>query len=73
MFVQEGEEWKGLDALVLAAAEVALNQGLTKGRREVESIEEVTVLQERAAFLNSWVGITSPPKALGTKKKTRET
>ena len=69
MFVEEGEEREGVDALVLAAAQAALRDRLTNGRREIEAIEKPAVRDERAAFLNSWAGITSPPKTLGTKKK----
>jgi len=69
MLVEEGKEWWGVDTLVLAAAQVALHHRLAKGRREVESIEKTAVRDERTALLNSWAWITSPPEALGTKKK----
>ena len=61
VFVEEREERKGIDALVLPAAEIALHHRLAKGRREVKSIEKTAVRDERTAFLNSWAGITSPP------------
>jgi len=69
VLVEERKEGKGIDALVLAAAQVALHHRLAKGRREVESIEKTAVRDKRTAFLNLWAGITSPPEVLGTKKK----